>query len=89
MPLLGASDQDPVLSGAKDQRIHELRAALTAVMADRASLQRELAVAREEGGAEVEAQVAHVRMLEVRFGEHVRVCTCIWGFSCALDVRSG
>ncbi|EFJ42063.1 hypothetical protein VOLCADRAFT_97975 [Volvox carteri f. nagariensis] len=57
-------DQDSVLTGAKDQRIHELRAALASVMAERAALQRELASAREESGAEIETQGAHVRMLE-------------------------
>ncbi|GIL84609.1 hypothetical protein Vretifemale_13262, partial [Volvox reticuliferus] len=59
-----ARDQDSVLTGAKDQRIHELRAALTSVMSERAALQRELATAREEGSAEFEAQAAHVQMLE-------------------------
>ncbi|GLC53887.1 hypothetical protein PLESTB_000800400 [Pleodorina starrii] len=62
-----ARDQDPTLVGAKDARIQELRAALSSVMSERAALQRELAAVREdreEGGAEIEAQAAHVRMLE-------------------------
>ncbi|GLI59117.1 hypothetical protein VaNZ11_000948 [Volvox africanus] len=59
-----ARDQDSVITGVKDQRIHELRAALTSVMSERSALQRELAAAREEGSAEFEAQAAHVRMLE-------------------------